>query len=250
MSLFSLQGYIRIGKRLANGKCGAAYWAGNVPEATLELASESTTKNESFSGQRLPYGKLRTSQSGRFTGAFDEWSVQNLALGLFSRAVETATGSVTEEVFPPELVVGDQVRLDHPYASDLIIVDSTGSPVTVDEADYSLIGHNASIVEILGLASYEQPFKGAYEYAAYVSLEFFSEQPEEVYVIFDGINTENGDPVLIDMYRTTFDPFSSLGLIHAEYGNLPFGADILFDPQNVDTNGKGGFAKIRQKAAT
>lgn len=250
-TLFSLQGYIRIGKRLANGKPGPMFWAGNVPEATLELAVENANKNESFSGNRFPYGKRKTSQTGRFTGTMDEWSTQNLALGLYTSSLNTVTGSVTAEAFPTDLAIGDQIRLAHPYASSLVITDSTpGTPLTVNPDHYDLVGHNASIVEISNLAAYVEPLNAAYTHAAYDSLEVFSEQPEEVYVVFDGINTETGEGVLIDMYRTSFDPFGSIGMINAEYGSLPFTSDVLYDPLNLNAQGKGGFARIRQKSTT
>lgn len=250
MSLFSLQGYIKIGKRLPNGKPGPLFWAGNVPEATLDLSVENATKAESFTGGRGPYGKMKTGQTARFTGTFDEWLVPVLALQLHSRSVETDTGTVTGEVFPPGLVVGDQIRLDHPYVSDLVITDASGTPAEVAEDDFRLVGHNDAVVELLGLGSYEQPFSAAYAHAAYTSLEFFSEQPEEVYVVGDFINTETGASLIIDMYRASFDPVANLGLIHAEYGSLPFGADILLDPLNLDENGRGGYVKMAQKAIT
>src|SRR5690606_21011984 len=120
MNLFSLQGHIRIGERLASGKPGKLYWAGNVPEATIALAEETTEKNESFSGQRLSYGRLGTSRSGTLNLTLDEWSLKNLALGLYSAPLNTVGGSVTDEAFPTGLVAGDQVRLDHPYASSLV----------------------------------------------------------------------------------------------------------------------------------
>lgn len=250
MSLLSLQGYIRIGTRLPSGKCGAMFWAGNVPEATLDLSVENATKNESFTGGRMPYGKRKTGQTGRFTGVFDEWNLRNLALGLHAKELAVETGSVTGEVFPTGLVAGDQVRLAHSYVSSLVVTDSTGSPITVDSGDYRLVGHNASVVEMLdvtGSGPYVQPFKAAYTYAAYNDLEVFGENPQEVWVMFDGINTETGDGVQVDLYRVGFDPFTNFGLIHAEYGNLPFAADVLYDPLNAQNDGKGGYYKIRQK---
>jgi len=251
MSLISLQGYVRIGTRLPNGKPGPMHWAGNVPEATLQIAEETTDKNESFSGQRLSYGRLGTSRSGTFNGTFDEWSLKNLALGLYGTALNTATGSVTDEELPNDLAVGDHVRLDRPYASELVITDSTAdTPATVDSEHYRLIGHNACIVEILDLASYVQPLKAAYTYAAFDSIEVFTAAAPERYVVFDGINTETGEPVLIDIYRARFAPFADLGLIHQEYGALPFSSAVLFDELNVDANGKGGFFRYTQKAPT
>ncbi len=242
--LFSFQGKVSFGPRLPSGKPGALTWAGNVPECTIALAVESAQKNESFSGSRLPYGRLKTSQSGTLNMTFDEWNVKNLALGLYSEELAVATGSVTGEVFPDDLAVGDQVLLDHPYASALVITDSTGSPVTVDTDDYALVGHNASMVEVKGLASYTQPWKAAYTYAGYSSLDAFTKPSQEVYVVFDGINTETGDPVLVRLYRVRTDPFSNLGLIHQEYGSLPLTGAVLYDELNDDGSTTGGFLKI------
>jgi hypothetical protein len=250
MSLFSLQGYIRIGERLVNGRPGKLFWAGNVPEATISIAEETTDTTESFSGNRLSYGRLSTAKTGTFNLTLDEWSLKNLALGLYSAPLPVVTGSASAEAFPSGLVAGDQVRLAHPYASSLVITDSAGTPATVAAEHYRLIGHNQSIVEILNVASYMQPFNAAYTYAAYDSLEVFTQAAPERYVVFDGVNTETGDGVLVDLYRVRFSPIQNLGLIHSEYGNLPMTGAVLFDGVNVDSNGKGGFFKIRQKTAS
>lgn len=248
MSLISLQGYIRIGTRLVTGKPGPLYWAGNVPEATLQIAEETTDKNESFSGQRLSYGRLSTAKTGTFQGTFDEWSLKNLALGLYAAPLNTATSSVSDEAFPSALIAGDQIRLARPYASSLVIEDSAGSPATLTAGThYRLVGHNASIVEFINVASFTQPFLASYTYAAYDSLEVFTQSAPEKYVVFDGINTETGEGVLIDIYRARFSPFSDLGIIHTEYGGLPFSAAVLFDSLNVDGNGLGGFFRYTQK---
>ncbi len=248
-TLFSLQGYIRIGERLPNGQPGALHWVGNVPEASIALEQESTTKNESFSGQRLPYGRLNTARSGRIEMTLDEWSTKNMAMGLYAQELAVSADDTSGETFPEGLIVGDQVRLAHPYASNLVIVDSDGSPETLTAGThYRVIGHNDSIVEILDLDTFTQPLVAAYDYDAYEELDVFTEAAQDRYVIFDGINTETGAAVIMDLYRVSFDPFSNLGLIHAEYGQLPMTGEILFDPLNVDAQGRGGFYRLRQKA--
>lgn len=246
-TLLSLQGYLRFGPRLPSGKPGALFWAGNVPELTLSLEAQSATKNESHTGARLPMGRLALGKSGSLTGNFDQWSAKNMALGLYGEQLAVTSGSASAEEFPAALVVGDQVRLARPYATSVVLTDSAGTPATVDTANYRVIGHNGAIVEILNLASYVQPFKAAYSYAAYKSMEAFTKVSQEVYAIFDGINTETGEGVLIDMYRLQMNPFTNIGLIHQEYGQLPFTGALLFDPLNVDSNGKGGFLKIINK---
>jgi hypothetical protein len=247
MSLVSLQGYIKIGERLPSGRPGKLFWAGNVPEATIAIAEETTDKTESFSGNRLSYGRLSTSKTGTLNLTLDEWSLKGLSLGLYSTPLNTASGSVTAEVFPDNLSDGDQVRLARPYASSLVLTDSTSSPVTVNTDHYRLVGHNQSVVELLQVSGYTQPFNAAYTYAAYDSLEVFTQPAPERYVLFDGINTETGEGVIVDLYRVRFSPFQNLGLIHQEYGNMPMTGAILFDALNVDGNGKGGFFRITQK---
>jgi len=252
MSLFSLQGRIHVGTRLVSGKPGPLSWVGNVPEATLALATETTPKTESFSGQRLSYGRLQTSKSGTFNLTLDEWSLKNLAMGLYSASANTATGTVTDEAFPSALVAGDQIRLEHPYASALVIEDSaSGTPATLTAGThYRLMGHNASMIELLDVASLTQPFLASYSYAAYDQIGAFSVASPERYVVFDGVNTETGEGVLIDVYRVRFDPISELGLIHQEYGSLSLAGSLLFDELNNSGGQEAGFFRIRQKAPT
>lgn len=245
--LFSLQGKILIGARQTNGRPGKLFWAGNVPEATLALATESTDKTESFSGNRLSYGRLQTSKTGTINMTLDEWSRKNLELGLYGQNSSVVTGSVTGEAFPAGLAVGDLVRLARPYASALVLTDSAGSPVTVTPSHYALGGHNNAIVEILNIAAYTQPFVAAYTYAAYQTLDAFTQPSTERYAIFDGINTETGEGVLIDLYRVRFDPISELPLINSEYGALPMAGSLLYDQLNDDGSVTGGFLKITEK---
>lgn len=248
VSLFSLQGYLKIGPRLPSGKPGVLWWAGNVPEAQLELSNETKKIKESFTGQRADYGKINTERGGRLTGNFGEWSYNGLALGLHAKNILVPSGTVTAEVFPEDLENGDEIRLDHAYASSLAMTDSTPvTPLVVNTSHYKLTGHNDAVVQLLDKAAYVQPLKLAYAYAAARSLDIFAKQPEEVYVIFDGVNTVTGKGVLIDMYRASFDPFTQLGLIQEEEGNLPFGADLLLDVLNLDEDGDGGYARIVQK---
>lgn len=245
--LFSLQGKILIGARLPSGKAGVLYWVGNVPEATIALATETTDKTESFSGNRLSYGRLQTSKSGTINLTLDEWSKKNLGLGLYGLSANTVGGSVTAETFPAGLVAGDLVRLARPYASALVITDSAGTPATVPAGNYSLGGHNTAVVEILNPGAFVQPFKAAYTYAAYDSLDAFTQPAPERFVIFDGINTETGTPVLVDLYRVRFDPISELPLINAEYGALPMAGAVLYDALNDDGSVTGGFLRITEK---
>lgn len=249
MSLFSLQGFIRLGELDANGAIGAMRWVGNVPEATLELGTTSADKNESYSGQRLQIGRLTTATTAAFNCTLDEWSAANLALAFNATVADITASTVTDEVFPTGLVNGDLVRLAHPFATSLVITDSTGSPVTVDPGDYALEGHGENIVRLIDVGAHIQPFKGAYSYAAAENIVLFSAPSKVVFLQFDGINTETGEAVIIDLWKVRFDPVSSLGLINAEYGNLPLAGAVLYDPTRSANAALGGFGRMQQKKA-
>ena len=249
--LVSLQGYLFLAERTPQGRPDTLFWSGNLDAAQLEMSTEKATKNESFSGGRGLYGSRNTGRSARLTGTFDEWLTKVLALGFQASPLDVAAGSVTGEPLPTGLAVGDFFALDHPYASDLVITDSAGTPASVPLSHFRKAGHNERTWEVIEpLTTFSQPLSAAYGYEVHEDLEAFTEEPREIYGLFDGINTETDEPWSFDIYKMKFDPFANLGLIHAEYGSLPFGADILVDPQNFNANGRGGYYKLRRKKAT
>lgn len=246
-TLFSLQGYLRLGALDASGNIGALRWVGNVPEATLELNSTSVDKQESYTGNRLQIGRLSTGTTATLNCTFDEWSSANLALAFRASVASIVAGTVTAEVFPTALAVDDLVRLDKPFATSLVITDSNATPATVAPANYALEGPGQNIVHIKALGAYTQPFKAAYSYAAADNVVMFSQPSVEVFAQFDGTNTETGDPVIIDLWKTRFDPIKSLGLIQKEYGSLAMSAAVLYDATRAADATLGGFGRMMQK---
>ena len=250
-TLFSLQGYLRTAPILADGSIGALRWLGNVPEATLALENQATDKNESFSGQRLQIGRLDTGKTASFNYTMDYWSPANLALAFNATEQDIATGSVTGEAFPDDLVAGDLVRLAHPFASALAITDSAGTPATVPAVNAALdsTSHSQNVVSIIDPGAFVQPFKAAYTYAAAKNLVLFTKIGAAVYLQFDGINTETGDPVVLELWKVRHNPIASLALINEAYGNLPMTSAVLFDQTKMADTLLGGFGRMLMKAA-
>lgn len=249
MSLFSFQGKVFAGERLSNGKPGKLTWCGNVPACTLQLATESTNKTESFSGNRLQYGRLQRGKTATLNMTFDEWLPENIALAIWASILDVTGGSVTGETFPDGLVAGDRVKLDHPFVSALAITDSAGSPVTLPTTDYNLESANAGLIELLDVGALTQPFKAAYTYANRQSFTMFTDAPPERFVLIDGINTETNEPVIVSLYRTKFDPVSDLSFINDEYGSFQLTGSVLYDVVNAADANLGGFGRIDQPSA-
>ncbi|UQY32653.1 hypothetical protein K8U54_12955 [Pseudomonas fulva] len=244
--LVSLQGSIYLATRSALGKYEKPVWVGNAPTCTLQLATETTPKNESYSGNRLQIGLLDRGKTATLNLTLDEWLVQNLSLGLYANHTPLIGGTVTGEALPGDLIEGEYVRLDHPHIDDLVL--TSGATPLVLGTDYRIHSPAGGLVEFLTPQATAP--SAAYEYAAVDSLAMFTSRPPERWLFLDGINTETGESVLVDLYRCKFNPIGELGLIHEEYGSLPLTGAVLFDPLNARNANLGGYGRMITKQAS
>lgn len=244
MSLFSFQGRVSLANRLPNGRPGPFVPVGNVPTCQLALAVETTDKTESMTGKRLSFGRITTANNATLTMTFDEWLRQNLAVGFYATPQAVEAGSVTAEAFPTGLLEDDVVMLNHPGVTDLVLTDSATTPAPVPPSKYSLVSPGNGMVKIIDPAGLTQPFKAAYSYSAGVSLGLFTAQSPERYFLLEGVNTETGNAVRVELFRVRFDPFSQLDLINEAYGSLPVTGGVLYDPLNDNEEELGGFGRI------
>lgn len=245
MSLFSFQGKVMLAERTAQGKAVKFTWLGNVPTLQLQLQTNNVTKNESYTGNRLQIGMLAGSKTANLNLTADEWTAQSIALALYATSLDIAGSTVTGEALPSPLAAGDLVRLEHGFISDLVL-DDAGTPLVLG-TDYSIYSESAGIIEML--TAQADPIEADYEYAAVQAATIFTEQPPERWLMLDGINTDNNEPVLLDLYKVRFNPVGDLSLITDEYGNIPLTASVLYDPLNAGDANLGGFGRVRNKAA-
>ena len=246
MSLFSFQGKIHLAERSAQGKPLKVTWLGNAPACTLQLATETTPKTESFSGNRLQYGLLQRGKTATLNLTLDEWTLYNLALALYAADVAIATGTVTGEALPSPLAAGDIIRLNKPFVSD---VELTAAPSTalVEGTDFSVESASAGLIELL--TPQTPAVTAAYENADARALTMFTTTPPDRWLILDGINTDNQEKVVVELFRCKFNPVGDFGLIHEECGNLPLTGTVLYDPLNASDPTLGGYGRIVQAAA-
>ncbi|WP_374439136.1 phage tail tube protein [Pseudomonas panipatensis] len=247
--LFSFQGKVFAGDRLANGTLSRPVWAGNVPAMSLKLSTDSTNKTESFSGKRLQYGRLQKGTTAQLDITFDEWLPKNIALAIWATQVTLAADTVTAESLEASLVAGDYVKLDGQFISSLVLTDSAGTPATlVEGTNYRIESVNSGLIELLDVTSLTQPFKAAYATEAATAYTMFTAAPPERYILLDGVNTETDEPVVVTLYRCKFDPVSDLGFINDDYGNFQLSGSVLYDELNAADAELGGFGRIVQKS--
>lgn len=248
MKDFSFQGKVYLGERdTATGKPKALRWVDNASTLQLSLSEDTDKPRESHTGHKMVTSVIGKGQDGTFTLTLTAFSAQNLALALSGTVTDIVTGTVTAEAFPADLVVGDIIALDHRDVSDLVITDSTGTPVQlVEGTDYSIESAAGGLVKMLAVDTYTQPFKGAYSYAAATKIAAFTNPRPERYLLLDGINI--ADPawphVRVQAYRCSFDPVSNLDLIQDGQGNLELKGTLLYDAVNAATSSNGGYFNV------
>ncbi|HHQ4411675.1 TPA: hypothetical protein ACSQWA_006062 [Pseudomonas aeruginosa] len=245
MSLISLQGKVWLANRSATGKYEKPVWVGNAPTVTLQLATETTPKTESYSSNRLQIGLLDRGKTATLNITLDEWLPQNLALGLYATQIDITGTTVTAEPLPATLAAGDFIRLDRPLVDDVVLT-ANSAPLVLG-TDYRIESAAGGLLEILKAQT--DPVTAAYQYADATSLTIFTSRPPERWLYLDGINTETNEPVLVDLYRCKFNPVGDLSLIHDEYGNLPLTGAVLFDALNAKDANLGGYGRMITKKA-
>lgn len=248
-SYFSFQGKIYMGMRLSSGKPGALRWINDAGKLEITLSTDADEKTESYSGNRMTAARLSKAKKASITLSMETVSPENLALGMYGKVSNIVGGTVTGELLPSSLKVGDVVALDHTSVSDLVLTDSTPtSPKTLTpDSTYSLDSAANGMVEMIDIttqAGLVEPFKAAYSYAASVNLAMFTEGAPERYLVLDGINTVDSSRIRVSLYRAQFDPIGTLPLINDSFGSLEFKGSVLFDARNASKSVLGGFGRI------
>lgn len=250
MKDFSFQGKVYLGTRLAGGKPGQLRWVGDAPRCDVSLTTDSETRRESYSGNRLVSARLQRGSEATVALTLNWATLENLALGLYGDVRTVTAGSVTGETLPSGLVADDVVALEHGGVSALVITDGAGTPATlVAGTNYSLDSEAGGIVRIINPGSFVQPFKAAYSHTAGQDVTMFTTKPPERYMLLDGINTLDGSPVKVRLYRLQFDPASTIPMINESFGQIELSGAALYDDEAALDDELGGFGRIEQYAA-
>jgi hypothetical protein len=247
--LFSFQGKVYLAQRQPNGKPGPLRWVGNAPQLQLALEVQNSDKTESFSGNRMLYGRLVQSKTANVNLTLDEATPENIAEGLYSIPATLAAGTVSNELLPPGLRANDLVALDRGWISELSLTDSATPPVTVSAANWWTESPSAGVIGLRKVDGHTQPFKATYQHGETVNIALFNTPPPERMLFLDGINTVNGRRAKVTLYRVAFNPIEQLDLISEEWGSLQLSGAALFDETRALDPALGGFGRIEMVRA-
>lgn len=214
MSGFSGQGKVYLGFRRTGGGAGAMKWLGNASVFRLGLGEDRRERKESFSGARGNYRAMTTGRSGDVTITFDEFSNDNMAWAVLGDMQKVVAGTNTGFVAPTGLKVGDNILLPHRDVTVTGIVDSAGSPVTIPTSKYTVDGKAGLVAIVASLAAYTQPAKVTYTYTDQNVVGAFNLGTTEAFVRFDGLNTDNGERCIVDVFRCRLSPTKQIDFIN------------------------------------
>ena len=103
MKDFSFQGGLYLGTRQFGGRPGALRWVGDAPKCDLTLKTETETRKESYSGNRLTSAVLQKGKEAELSIAINWADIDNLLLGLYATKASIAAGTLTGEALPVPL---------------------------------------------------------------------------------------------------------------------------------------------------
>lgn len=244
---FSGQGKVLVGKRNTDGSPGLLRWVGNASVFKIAFTQDTVERHESYTGSRTPNRRLTKQNKAALTLTWDEFNPDNMALGLLGDVTAVAAGSAVTGWVTPEsdAIVGSIIALPSKNVSAVAIKDSTPTTPLVLTAgvNYELDGP-AGTFELLDITTggpFIQPFKVDYTPGALKMVGAFKYATQELFVRFDGINTDDGSRCIVDLFRTRFSPIKNRDLISDDYNDFELDGTLLSDPTRLATSAEGQF---------
>lgn len=225
-------------------------WWGDVSSLTFSAETETKVRHrESYSGLKATVRKFDIGLTATLAMTLHQMDPAALARFLQGTVTDIAGGSVSvNEVFPNPLAVGDIVKLAHPKVSSVVLVDSTGSPVTLTPGTHYSLEAGPGSIEILSLAGLTQPLQAdAYTYAAYKRVALLNAVPATLALRYEGINLAEGNaPVVHEWYKVSTELLQNLALITdgTDVAGMDVNAEVLLDTSKLASDPLGQFGRV------
>lgn len=241
---FSGQGRLIIGER--DAKTGLPIKlreVGNCTALEITIATTKTDHKESMSGERAIDLTLVTEKSATFKVTCESISLENLVMGLWGSILTSEAETIVDQLHMT--APGALIALPHQMVSNVVLMDSAVPPVAVPADMYSVDPEFGSIrfdadYVTTGVGVLKGVVSVSYESEAGTkTLHGLTEvMPPERFVRFEGINTVDGDLVLVEIPRSSFEPLASLPLINEELASFEMTGTALRDNLIVGAGSK------------
>lgn len=246
MPLFSGQGPIFSADRDGSGNPVNFAWAGNAPEATVSLSTETLTHKESYTGNRTTDARIITELTASCSITVDDFKESNFAMTSYGTAAAISGGAVTgEAVLTAAPVLGERYALKSTGRVSAVTLKDNG--VSISSSKYSI--DPSGVIVFSDVAGMTGPITADYTNAASRQVGVFKTSPPEKHIRVDGYNTArtvSGDfeRVVAELFKTRLDPFENLGLINDEFGSMVINGSVLVDTTKAAAAATGQFMRL------
>ena len=221
------------------------YKIGCANSALTVTPNRSTTIiKESCSGSRLDLDEIETALGLTVNLTMQQYSRDELALALYGTNSLVASGSITDEALPT-VADDDYAFLKHPATvASLVITDSDGTPATlVADTNYQIIDANQGIIQFLDVAGFTQPFKCAYDHAAYGNIAVFENTGIRKGLVYTGKN-QDGDRARVIIPNLSMAPGGAFSLLSPEPTDLQLTGMAFYVPLLEGDTSYGKFMRV------
>ncbi|MBL4796734.1 MAG: hypothetical protein JKY50_04935 [Oleispira sp.] len=163
----------------------------------------------------------------------DNFSADNIAMALFGNTTAAVGAAITDE--PHKAYPGALVSFVNPpdLESGIEVTSVDGLTTYVLGVDYELSPAGITIIAG-GAISAMTEILVDYIGVNHDVIEMLTGAGDSYRLYFEGLNEANSDsPVLVDIFRSKFDPTSSIGFITEGIGNLSMSGTVLKDTTKV-----------------
>jgi hypothetical protein len=206
---------------------------GEVSKLDLSIETEKLTlKSHTQSGGGIADSITRIT-AVNIAMDLDNLSSENIAMAIYGSTSAVANEAIVGEshdAYPGALVSFNSP----PDLSKAIVVKSkVGSTTYVKGTDFELSPAGV-VIKAGGAITAKTAVLVDYNGLGHDVIQMLTGSGDPYRLYFEGLNEGNSDsPVLVEIYRSKFDPTSSLGLITEGIGNLSMSGTVLKDASKV-----------------
>lgn len=165
------------------------------------------------------------------------WNIENLRLALFGEgeADNTTAGTMTIQYQLESLCTYVPLEFVHDGVT-LTVTDILGGTTYTAGTDY-ILENNAIFIPDTSTIPSPSVITVTYSYDTQTTLEILKGGAENYYLIFEGINGDNNQNLVVSLFNVKFGPTSGLNFISDEYASLAISGTVQKDPCQNDCYG-------------
>lgn len=213
-----------------NGVEGKPFWVGVANAASFSHSVEDEKElKEYHSGKNQTWDKYDGDKATTFSITMNERRPEAMQAALQATVTEVATGTVAAEEHTVD-AVGDIVFLKHKNVSEVVITDSTDTPLSLVEGVDYIIDDQYGTIEMTHVQTITSPINVAYSYGTATVMKPMTDDVDYYRIRVDGLNkVGQKDKQVVTAYRAKLSPADTLDLISDDFAEMTLEADLLYD---------------------